>query len=187
MSGNRNPQIPKANNRLTMAENNELIRRSRAAIAEMLKDMDEDEDENVADKPSTDTTTAIATTAEYTPSNNSETLSVKRTRKKKYDWDLAATLLGRGYPSEIVAANLGCHRKSIFRAIRSSPILRQRIRREKDHILNEAGALLESQRLQIVDMLIKKALDGDTRVLLFLAKNLSVPSGHYGYIGEWTE
>lgn len=109
---------------------------------------------------------------------------IPKERRKRYNWDVAASLLARGLSAEDVAARLGCHRQSLFRAIRRSPGLRERIRKEKLEIMYETGAYIEGQRSAIADKLMQLAMEGDSRVLLFLAKKLDITSGHYNCASE---
>ncbi|MDP9196568.1 MAG: hypothetical protein M3O22_07385 [Pseudomonadota bacterium] len=43
---------------------------------------------------------------------------------KRYNWELAADLLAKGFTATEVARKPGCHRRSVFFALKRSPALR---------------------------------------------------------------
>jgi hypothetical protein len=101
----------------------------------------------------------------------------------RYDWDLAAAMLARGSGVENAARVVGCHRTTIWRALRRSEAFRRRVAGLRADYIDESGAALERLREEVVQGLRREVALGNVRVLLWLADRLGIVSPDYLGLG----
>jgi len=92
----------------------------------------------------------------------------------RYDWDLAAAMLARGSGVGNAARVVGCHRTTVWRALRRSEAFRRRIAGLRAEYLAEAAAPLERLREEVVAGIRREVALGNVRVLLWLADRLGL-------------
>lgn len=104
----------------------------------------------------------------------------RRERRKRYDWALAVEMLSRGATIDAVAAAIGCHRSSLFRAIRRAPAMRTAIAQGTFNGMQSAGGRLYASAEALTEALLRSALeDRNPMVLVHLSRSLALSEwGH---------
>lgn len=98
-----------------------------------------------------------------------------QTRRRRYDWDRAVALLAVGGSVGEVAAEIGCSRVSLWRALHRVPGLRHALSTLQARQKVDAGNHLLSQRQALVEALLTAALvERKPTVLLYLCKELGL-------------
>lgn len=90
------------------------------------------------------------------------------------DWDLAALLLARGHGMAETALIIGVSRTTLWRTLSRMPALTDAMDARQAEATAENAARLAAMRGKITDQIESKVDAGDTRVLLWMAKQLGL-------------
>jgi hypothetical protein len=104
----------------------------------------------------------------------------------RLDWAGAAQLLARGLSVREVAAAIGCHRVTVWHALKRSPGLRAMIAETRARDDAQAGAALRGIKTEVAEAIKRLALaeKPDARVLLWLADRVGLAASDYFGIPE---
>jgi hypothetical protein len=97
----------------------------------------------------------------------------------RVDWEKIAVMLANGRRMNEIAGAMGCTRQTIWRALRRSPKLVERVREERARIEAETGSMMDGLRILIANGLVRRIHEGDIRVMLWLAGRLGIGRSHY--------
>jgi hypothetical protein len=99
--------------------------------------------------------------------------------RSRVDWEKIAVMLANGRQMNDIVGATGCSRQTIWRALRRSPRLVERVREERTRLQSEAGSMVDGLRILVANGLIRLVHQGDTRVLLWLADRLKIHNYTY--------
>ena len=107
-----------------------------------------------------------------------ETAIDQPTTRGKGDWVLAASMLAEGRGVMETARAAGVCRTTLWRALTRSADFGRLIERRRAELAAESGGRLESLRALVAGGIEEKVREGDTRTLLWIARELGMVGGN---------